>query len=434
MRSVQLQAKELDDYRDVAGEGALEALRSAAAPLEGKRILHINSTSFGGGVAEMLASLVPLTRDLGMDAHWSVIEGDEEFFWITKAIHNGLHGGDVAISAEMRKYYYEINERNAEHLEDGWDFVVVHDPQPLPLVQYASIDGKWIWRCHVDPSGAIPACVGLLAKFLPRYEAGIFSLSNYFMEALGCRNPVVIRPSIDPLSDKNRPMEPEEIDVIAYRYGVDPAKPTISTVARFDPWKDPLGVIDIYRTIKGGSGNRPSSRLLDFYRGIRGKIPRTQLLLISSMAHDDPEGWEHYERALRKAGEDPDIFFLTNLRGVGGAEVNAFQRLSHVALLRSIREGFGLTVSESLWKGVPVVGSNTGGIPLQILDGSTGYLVRDSDAASDRLVALLRNEDLRARLGAAGQAHVRRNFLITRQIQDYIALFTGLSGTSGASA
>ena len=433
VRAVQVQPRDLDDYRDVTGEQALESLREAAEPLRGKRILHINSTSFGGGVAEMLASLVPLTRDLGMDAHWSVIEADEEFFWITKAIHNGLHGSDVTITEEMRKYYYEVNERNAEHLEDGWDYVVVHDPQPMPLVQYARGDGTWIWRCHIDPSAAAPACVGLLAKFLPQYQAGIFSLSSYFMEALGCKNPVVIHPSIDPLSDKNRPMAQEEIDAIASRYGVDPSKPTISTVARFDPWKDPLGAIDIYRTIKGSNGNRPSSRLLDFYRGIKGKIPKVQLLLISSMAHDDPEGWEYYEKALRKAGEDPDVFFLTNLRGVGGAEVNAFQRLSQAALLPSIREGFGLSVSESLWKRVPVVGSHTGGIPLQILDGNTGYLVRSSKAAAERLVRLLRDEDLRGRLGAAGQAHVKRHFLITRQIRDYVDILKDLGSKQGST-
>ncbi|MFQ5908087.1 MAG: glycosyltransferase [Thermoplasmata archaeon] len=407
MRSVQLQPKDLDAYRDVAGEEALDSLRAAAEPLQGKRILHINSTSFGGGVAEMLASLVPLSRSLGMDAHWRVIEADEQFFRITKSIHNCLQGSDFALTDEMRQHYHEVNERNAEDLEDSWDFVVVHDPQPMPLASYARAHAKWIWRCHIEPAGADPACAGLLAKLLPDYDAGVFSLSSYNTEALGCKNPLVIHPSIDPLSEKNRPMSGGEIQAIADRYDVDPSRPIVSTVARFDPWKDLVGAIDIYREVKG-------------------VIPGVQLLLISSMAQDDPEGWMYYEKALRRAGEDPDIFFLTNLREVGGAEVNAFQRMSEVGLLPSIREGFGLSVSESLWKGVPVVGTHTGGIPLQVLDGKTGYLVKDPATAADRLLRLLQDEDLRSRLGKAGRAHVKKNFLITRHLRAYVDVFRDL--------
>ncbi|MFQ5986178.1 MAG: glycosyltransferase [Thermoplasmata archaeon] len=426
MRTVQIQPKSLDDYRELAGERVVESLRSSAKHLEGKRVLHVNSTSFGGGVAEILYSLVPLMRDVGIDAHWNVIEADERFFWITKAIHNGFQGGDVSISSGMRGHYLEVNKRNAEGLEDGWDFVVVHDPQPLPLIQYALKGGKWIWRCHADPSNANPGILKLLATFVPHYEAGVFSLEQYHQDGLGCQRPVVMHPSIDPLSPKNRPMTPEELDRTASRFGVDPMKPTISTVARFDPWKDPLGVIDIYRTIKAGNPHPASSRLLRLYRRIKRKVPRLQLLFISAMAQDDPEGWEYYERALRRAGEDPDVFFLTNLRGVGASEVNAFQRLSRVALLRSVREGFGLAVSESLWKGVPVVGSYAGGIPLQIIDGSTGYLVQDAETAAGRLVRLLRDENLRNRMGAAGRAHVKRHYLVTRQLGDYIELLRNL--------
>jgi trehalose synthase len=259
----------------------------------------------------------------------------------------------------------------------------------------------------------VPACKELVSEYLPEYEAGIFSLDAY-SEGLPSRTRVTIPPSIDPLAPKNQPMSSAEVEQIATRYEVDPTRPILSTVSRFDPWKDLLGVIDTYRQVRQG-------------------VPGLQLLLIASMAHDDPEGWTFYEKTLRKAGEDPDIFFLTNLRGVHALEVNAFQRLSAVGLLRSIREGFGLSVSESLWKGVPVVGTRTGGIPLQVLEGETGFLVEDADAAADRVEALLTDQDLRHRMGAAGREHVQRNFLITRHLLDYLRLFGRLEDQTRAS-
>ncbi len=413
VRSVQLPTKEVDDYRESAGEAAIESLRAAAEPLQGKRVLHINSTSYGGGVAEILASLVPLTRSLGIDTHWQVIEGTDDFFWITKTIHNGMHGGDVTITPAMLETYREVNRQNAENLEDAWDFVVVHDAQPMPLIREVPGSAHWVWRCHVDPSHAVPACKELVSEYLPEYEAGIFSLDAY-SEGFPSRTRVTIPPSIDPLAPKNQPMSSGEIEQIATRYEVDPTRPILSTVSRFDPWKDLLGVIDTYRQV-------------------RQAVPGLQLLLIASMAHDDPEGWGFYEKTLRKAGEDPDIFFLTNLRGVHAPEVNAFQRLSAVGLLRSIREGFGLSVSESLWKGVPVVATRTGGIPLQVLEGETGFLVEDAGAAADRVEALLTDQDLRQRMGAAGHAHVQRNFLITRHLLDYLRLFGRLEDQTRAS-
>ncbi|MFQ5552678.1 MAG: glycosyltransferase [Thermoplasmata archaeon] len=411
MRSVQLEPKGLDAYRELAGDAVIDRLEEAAEPLRGKRVLHINSTSYGGGVAEILSSLVPLTRSLGIDAHWHIIEGNEQFFRITKTIHNGMHGGDVRITDPMRESYTEVNRRNAEEMEDGWDFVIVHDPQPLALARHTKRSGHWVWRCHLDPTQATPGCRELVSAYLPEYEASIFSLDGYASEGLDAGHPVIIPPSIDPLSMKNRPMSPEEAEAVASRFGVDPEKPTISTVSRFDPWKDPLGLIDVYRQTKE-------------------RVPDLQLLFVASMAHDDPEGWEYYEKTLRKAGEDPDIFFLTNLRGVHGSEVNAFQRLSQVGVLRSIREGFGLSVSESLWKGVPVIGSQTGGIPLQVLDGRTGFLVNDADGTVDRLTRLLQDSALRHRMGEAGREHVLRNFLITRHVMDYLRLFSRLDGSA----
>ncbi|MEE9163650.1 MAG: glycosyltransferase, partial [Thermoplasmata archaeon] len=250
----------------------------------------------------------------------------------------------------------------------------------------------------------------LIGEYLPEYDASVFSLDEYAPEGLSPR-PVIIPPSIDPLSPKNRPMSPDEAETVAARFGVDPTRPIISTVSRFDPWKDTLGLIDVYRRTKE-------------------EVPDLQLLFVASMADDDPEGWEYYERTLRKAGEDPDIYFLTNLRGVHAEEVNAFQRLSDVGILRSIREGFGLSVSESLWKGVPVVGSQTGGIPLQVLDGQTGFLVNDFEGSVDRILRLLGDEGLRRQMGEAGRDHVHKNFLITRHLMDYLRLFTRLDGSA----
>ncbi len=433
MRSVVLQERFLDDYKGIVTDQTVNALREAAAPLEGKKVLHINSTSYGGGVAEILSSMVPLMRDLGMDAQWKVIEGDEEFFRITKTIHNGLQGGQVVLSEKMQNHYMEVNRRNAEDLEDGWDFVIVHDPQPAAILglraeELGRREGKWIWRCHIDMSTPNPDCLAFLSRFIPSYDASIFSLEGYIPPGIGLRRPVVIHPSIDPLTGKNRPMSPQEVELIAQRYGIDPSKPTVCAVARFDPWKDPLGVIDLYKFIKGQPGPRNRlPRLLRLYKAVKREVRDFQLLLVASMAHDDPEGWEYYEKALRRAGEDPDIFFLTNLRGVGGEEVNAFQRFSDVAVMRSIREGFGLTVSEALWKRVPVVGSRVGGIPLQVLDGETGFLTEDAQTAAERIIRLITDEGLRRRMGEAGRAHVKGRFLTTRHLRDYVDLMAGLS-------
>ncbi len=434
MRSVELSQKRIDDYRGILPEGSLEALKEAAEPLRGKRVLHVNSTAFGGGVAELLHSIVPLMRDLGLDARWSVIEADQGFFRITKTLHNGLQGGDVLISDDMYENYREVNRRNAEDLADEWDFVVIHDPQPAALIDHVERSGIWLWRCHIDLSAPNPDSLAVLARLLPSYDACVYTMKEYAPKGIDpgrlAKAPTVIHPSIDPLTSKNRPMAPEEVEDIVRRYGVDPEKPTISSVARFDPWKDPLGIIDLYRVVKGEmmlDASKKILRILDLFGTMKRHVPNLQLLLAASMAHDDPEGWEYYERTLRKAGEDPDIFFLTNLRGVGSPEVNAFQRTSDVSLLMSIREGFGLSVAESLWKRVPVVGSRVGGIPLQVIDGVTGYLASDSAEAVPHIIRLLRDEDLRKEMGAAGQGHIRRNFLVTRHVRDYLDTFNRLS-------
>ncbi|MEE9600760.1 MAG: glycosyltransferase [Thermoplasmata archaeon] len=412
MQSVELEHKALEDYKGIVSEEILDSIVEAAEPLQGKRVLHINSTSFGGGVAEILSSMVPLMVDLGLDAHWRVIEGDPAFFNTTKSFHNSLQGGDVNISDEMRGHYKEVNRKNAEDLKDDWDVVVVHDLQPAALIEYVKREGVWIWRCHLDLSTPNRDSLAFIGQFIASYDSAIYTMEGYIPSGIGRRKPAIIHPSIDPLSSKNLPMEPTDVDSILARYDIDPSKPTVSSVARFDPWKDPIGTIDLYRVVKR-------------------RVPDLQLLLVSSMADDDPEGWEYFEKAVRRAGEDPDIFFLTNMIGVGNREVNAIQRRSSLGLLKSIREGFGLTVSESLWKRVPVIGSRVGGIPLQIMDGENGFIVDDSRGAVEPMVRLLKDEVLRERMGEAGKAHVRKNFLITRHLRDYINLFVSLLEDSG---
>lgn len=393
----------------------MQSLREAADPLRGMRVLHVNATPYGGGVAEILSSMLPLMRDVGLDAHWMVLEGDEGFFKTTKSLHNGLQGADVVITDVMWEHYREVNKTNAEDLEDEWDFVVVHDPQPAALIENVEKRGTWIWRSHIELTHANKQCMEFLHRYLPAYDASIYSLKEYVPRDIAPRNPTIIHPSIDPLSAKNRPIAPEEVRAIAERFSIDTESPAICCVARFDPWKDPLGTMDVYRMMR---------------RRVRG----LQLLFITSMALDDPEGWEYYEKTLRKAGEDPRIFLLTNMRGVGSLEVNALQRLCPISILKSIREGFGLVVAEALWKRAPVVGWRAGGIPVQILDGETGYLASEPETFVDRTVRLLRDHELRAKMGEAGRSHVRKNFLMTRHLRNYIDLFGRLSGMGQRAA
>lgn len=408
MKEVEVQERRLADYRDVVGGTELEGIRALGERLRGFRVAHINSTSFGGGVSEILHSLVPLMRDAGLDVRWFVLDGTKEFFEVTKAMHNALQGGDVALTEEMRRLYRRTNEANAAAFADEYDAVVVHDPQPAALVRLVERRGRWIWRCHIDLTTPQADALSFLAPSVEAYDASIFSLRSYVPSGGRLRNVAVIPPSIDPLSPKNRPVSKEERDEVMERLGVDPNRPVLSQVGRFDPWKDPLGAIDVYRLVKED-------------------VPDLQLLLVGSMATDDPEGWRYFERTARHAGEDPDVRLLTDRNGVGAVEVNVLQRESDVGMLKSVREGFGLTVSESLWKGVPVVGGNVGGIPLQISHGRNGYLVGSVEEAAGRVGALLRDDALRRKMGEAGREHVHRRFLITRHLRDYLELFVRLA-------
>ncbi len=407
LKKVELRAaKHLDDYLPIVGDDVIQRIRDLASPLRGARVLNINSTAFGGGVAEILQTLVPLMRDVGINAEWQVIDGTDEFFNITKVMHNGLQGMDIPFTEAMKSTWQRYNEMNAARLEGDYDFIVVHDPQPAGLLHFASgAHGKnWIWRCHIDTSHPNMNYWSFLAPYISAYPALIFTMREYVGPGVRPKHLAIITPTIDPLSPKNLPLPEAEADSIVSGYGFDTSRPLMAQVSRFDPWKDPLGVIDAYRIVKA-------------------QIPEVQLALVGSMASDDPEGWDYYDRTVRHAGEDYDIRILHNFHGVGNREVNAFQRAADVVIQKSIREGFGLVVTEALWKGKPVVGGNVGGITLQIIDGETGFLVNNVEECAEKMLFLLRHPDEARRIGAQGREHVRKNFLVTRHLADYLNLF-----------
>jgi trehalose synthase len=406
---VPLQTKKLEDYRPIIGDEALDAILSAAAPFKGARLLHINATAFGGGVAEILHTLVPLMRDVGIDAEWQVIRGDDEFFNVTKAFHNALQGADIILTDEMRAIFNKYNQENAAALEGEYDYIIVHDPQPAALRYFHGPAGgkHWVSRIHIDTSNPNPAVWEFLQPYLSLYEAGIFTMAEYVYGDLKFPHLAIIAPSIDPLSPKNTPLPEAESKAILQRYGIDLDRPLITQVSRFDPWKDPLGVIDAYRMVKV-------------------EMPEVQLALVGSMASDDPEGWIYYDKTIRHAGDDFDIHILHNFHGVGNVEVNAFQTISDVVVQKSTREGFGLVVTEPMWKGRPVIGGNVGGIPLQVIDGQTGYLVNNILECAVKMHAFLKDPTLADEMGARAREHVRQNFLSTRHLQDYLRLMGDL--------
>ena len=410
--TVPVPPKRVEDYREPAGEEAVEELREAARQIADARILHLNSTAFGGGVAELLQAQVPLLRDLGVDVTWQVIQGSDDFFAVTKFIHNGLHGAEVPWTGDMAVTYTDRMRANAAELEGDYDFVFVHDPQPAALLGIVEEEGrrsgKWIWRCHLDLSSPHRPIWGFFASLVNRYDAVVFTLPEYAQPDV--RDPAVafIPPSIDPLSAKNAYLDADTTYDVIYRYGIDRQRPILTQVSRFDPWKDPIGVIDAYRLAKQA-------------------LPDIQLVMVGSMAHDDPEGWHYLQVAQDHRGGDEDIHLLTNFQDVGNLEVNAFQRASTIVLQKSVKEGFGLTVAEALWKERPVIGGNVGGIRLQIEDGESGFLVDSVEGCADRIVKLLEDAQLRTRLARSGRHKVRERFLTTREVGDQLRLLASLS-------
>ena len=412
MQNVVLTSKSLADYAPVAGDDVIADIEQLARPLQGARVIHISSTAYGGGVAEMLHTLIPLMNSAGLEAEWRVISGYDEFFTVTKNMHNALQGMSLELTPAMRATYLHANVDNAVYFEDGFDFVIVHDPQPAPLRMLRPTDrGLWIWRCHIDLTAANPEYWGFLRPFVQTYDAAIFTMPSYAKSDLHIGKIAIIPPAIDPLSPKNAPMSEADARRIAQMYGVDPDRPLIIQVSRYDPWKDPLGVIEAFR-------------------GVKRQIPDIQLVMIGSMANDDPEGMEYYQRTKDYAEDDPNIHLLSNLDGIGNVEVNAFQRLATVVLQKSLREGFGLTVAEGLWKGKPVIGGDVGGIPLQIEDGKSGFLVSSIDECVERSLELIHNPALAREMGSYGREQVRQKFLSTSNVRNYLRLFNDLSSQS----
>ncbi len=410
---VYVPVKALDDYIPIVGEEKIQQLRQLAAPLKGKKLLHLNATAYGGGVAELLKTQVPLLRDLGLDVEWGVLEATQEFYEVTKIFHNALQGKKQEISDEQIQTYLDVVKNNAQKLEEEYDIILVHDPQPLSIIDFAvQSKAKWIWRCHIDTSEPNLGVWNFLYPYMTNYDAVIFTMDEFVKEDAQFSNLNFIPPSIDPLSPKNTPIHQEVVNKYMYNYDIDITRPLMAQISRFDPWKDPLGVIDVYRNIKKDQ----------VQKGIKG----LQLAMLASMANDDPEGWSVYDRVLRKAGEDYDINVLTNFHNIGDIEVKCFQSAADVVLQKSLKEGFGLTVSEALWKGKPVIGGNVGGIKLQIEDGENGFLVSNIQEATEKSLYLLENPDNAKRMGDVGKETVRENFLSIREIKDHLKLFNKL--------
>ena len=391
----------LDDYIPIVGESVVEDLRLIAGHLRGKRILNVNSTAVGGGVAEILTRMVPLLRELGLDVRWDVIKGGEEFFEVTKKFHNALHGARVGVGEKDFEIFMETSRSNLAEMDTSADIVFIHDPQPIVLVQKRT-DNKWIWRCHIDLSAPKKTVWRFLKQFVVQYDAAVFSAPS-FSRRLPIRQ-FLIAPSIDPLSDKNRELPQEEIDGVLAKYGIPKDKPIITQISRFDRLKDPVGVIAAYRLVKEHNDCR--------------------LLLAGGTATDDPEGQKVFEEVKEAAQGDPDILILTLSQN--DLEINALQRASTVIIQKSLKEGFGLTVSEALWKGKPVVASNVGGIPLQIKDKYSGLLCYSPEGAAFALKQLLSSPDYARKIGENGREHIRNNFLITRHLREYMLLFLSL--------
>jgi len=391
----------LNEYIPIVGQSVIDDLRLLSQKLKGKIIQNINSTSVGGGVAEILNRMVPLLRELGVDARWDLIKGGEQFFEVTKKFHNALHGRPEEITQKDINIFMETSKRNIEDVNIYGDIVFVHDPQPIVLIEKRG-ENKWIWRCHIDISAPERHIWSFLRKFVVKYDSAVFSSPN-FSQKLPIRQ-FLISPSIDPLSDKNKELSGDVIDGVLQKYGLVLDKPMVLQVSRFDRLKDPLGVIEAYSQVK--------------------KYNDCQLVLAGGTATDDPEGFKVLEEVKIRAASDPDIHVL--IMAQNDIEINALQRSAAVVMQKSLKEGFGLTVAEALWKERPVVASNVGGIPLQIKHKFSGLLCHSVEGAAFALKQLLNSPEYASQLGKNGKAHIKNNFLITRHIKEYILLFLSL--------
>ncbi len=406
---VPVSPKVLDDYRVIIGDAKIDEIRALAEPLRGSRVLHFNATSFGGGVAEILQSLVPLLRDLGIEADWQVMDAGPDFFDVSKQMHNAMQGMFVPWNSTMGDVWRRVNRENAAAMTEHYDFAFIHDPQPAGVLASIlerdpkALGARWAWRCHLDTTESLPEVWDFLRPSVQLYHAAIFTQATCVNGELPGVHVSIIPPAIDPLSTKNTDISEQVVRDVLNRYSIDPDRPIMAQISRFDPWKDPLGVIETYRELKA-------------------ERPDLQLVMVASMADDDPEAWSFYERIVRRAGEDFDIHILTNLNGVGNLEVNAFQRAADVILQKSIREGFGLVISEALWKSKAVVAGAVGGIPMQLANGEAGRLANSTAEFIEEVGELLDNSELRVGMGQRGREYVREHFLTTRLLADHLKL------------
>jgi trehalose synthase len=394
----------LSDYEPFVGAQVIDELRVIAERLRGRRLQNINSTAVGGGVAEILTRMVPLLRELGIEATWDVIKGDQEFFNVTKAFHNALHGAKEDITEEMLEIFRSTTERNAREMNLCEDVVWVHDPQPVGLIRRRKEVGRhWVWRCHIDISTPDRRVWDFIEPNVRQYDCAIFSMPDFAQKL-----PIpqyMITPSIDPLADKNKELPPEQVNAVLEKYRLNPERPIVTQISRFDRLKDPLGVIAAYRMVK--------------------RRHDCQLVLAGGGAPDDPEGAMVLAEVQEHAAGDPDIHVLL-LPPFSDLEINALVRGSTVIMQKSLREGFGLTVSEAMWKRKPVIGGAVGGIKVQVFNGVTGFLVHSPEGAAGRLLHLLEDKALRDRMGANGYEHVKQNFLLTRHVKDYMLVLFAL--------
>ncbi len=394
----------LQQYEEVVGSEVMQELSVIARHVGKRRMQNINSTPVGGGVAELLGRMVPLLRELGVDATWDVIKGNQTFFATTKAFHNALHGKPIDLTGHMLESYRETTEMNLREINFTGDVIWIHDPQPAGLIAAKTrIGRRWVWRCHIDVSSPDQRVWKFLKPFVDQYDSAIFSMPD-FAQQLSIPQ-FMVAPSIDPLSDKNRELDESTIDQVASKYHLDRERPILTQISRFDRLKDPIGVIAAYRLVKARRD--------------------CQLVLAGGGASDDPEGFEVLQEVRNAAENDRDIHVLLLPDG-SDLEINALVRASTVVFQKSIREGFGLTVTEALWKKKPVIGGDVGGIRLQILNGITGYLVHSPEGAALRTLQLLADRELRRRMGENGFQHVKQNFLLTRDVKDHMLVMLAL--------
>lgn len=411
LQKVSLGPKSIGKYDKIYKDGFMDELRDLAKDLKGVRLCHINSTPFGGGVAELLLSVIPFMRDLGIKADWQVITGDRRFFDITKSLHNAIQGAHYPLLERItERVYLQNNLENAKELSTDYDVFIVNDPQPAALRHFSDEKhAKWIWRCHIDSSEPDEYAWQFLRPYVEEHDAAIFTMEKFIPSDLQVPEIVTIAPAIDAFSPKNLPLPKDLCRDILDNQGIDRNRPLVVQVSRFDPWKDPFGVIKAYQIAKE-------------------KIPGLQLALVGSLAGDDPEGWQIYAAIHEEANKDPDISVFSNLTGVGNMEVNAFQTAADVAIQKSIKEGFGLVVAEALWKQTPMVAGNAGGIPMQMSGKLSDYLVNSVEECADKIVYLLQNPKASEELAVEGKENIRKNFLTPRLIRDELALVKKLVG------